>query len=100
MITNYFNVSNLLNNFSKLTFLALFNSNEIHINNSNLIKLCIYYDSTIIIHKKFINLTFLYIQSNAKINQNLNEVCPNLKYLVFLDMTDKSLNFTLPILNN
>ena len=35
--------------------------------------------------------------SNAKNNQNLNEVCQNLKQIYFCYMTDKSSNYTLPI---
>ena len=96
-IENYFNISNSINNFSKLTCLRLINTNEIYIKNTNLIELYIYNNTNVIIQNKLNNLTYLYIKSNAKINENLNEVCENLKRIYFDDMTDKTINFTLSI---
>jgi hypothetical protein len=93
---NHFNLPSSLVNHSNLTSLWLNNSKNVNLNNKNLIRLDILNDTKIQINSILSGLTYLKICYDAKINENLKEFCPNLKWIMFDYMKDKSTTFTLP----
>jgi hypothetical protein len=94
-ISNHFNLPPSLVDYSNLTYLELFNSKEVKLNNRNLIELIIQNNITVDIQSVMNSLTFLRISDNSMTNQNLNELCPNLKSIEFYNLPETE-TFTLP----